>query len=33
MKAFYKATSTSNDLDGLNFISSIEAYDYPFMGV
>jgi len=32
MNSFYKATSTSVDNGGIVFVSSIEAYKYPFMG-
>ncbi|XP_012559207.1 gamma-glutamyl hydrolase A [Hydra vulgaris] len=32
LKSFYKVLSTNKDVNGLTFVSSIEAYDYPFYG-
>eukprot|EP00349_Pseudokeronopsis_sp_Brazil_P010254 CAMPEP_0202978512 /NCGR_PEP_ID=MMETSP1396-20130829/84905_1 /ASSEMBLY_ACC=CAM_ASM_000872 /TAXON_ID= /ORGANISM="Pseudokeronopsis sp., Strain Brazil" /LENGTH=119 /DNA_ID=CAMNT_0049717495 /DNA_START=671 /DNA_END=1030 /DNA_ORIENTATION=- len=30
---FYRPTSISYDEDGLTFVASMEAFDYPFFGV
>jgi anthranilate/para-aminobenzoate synthase component II len=31
--SFYKVTSVSTDLNGVEFIASVEAFNYPFIGV
>ena len=32
MDKFWKVLSTNNDEEGLEFISTMEAIDYPFFG-
>jgi gamma-glutamyl hydrolase len=33
LKKMFKITSTSLDNNGVEFVSSMEAYNYPFYGV
>ena len=32
LSSFYKVLSTNDDLQGVNFVSTIEAYKYPIFG-
>lgn len=33
LRDFYSVTSTNTDTRGLEYVSSMEAYDYPFYGI